>query len=103
MKMRDEIDARIHATPGSIKYIRRYGRSLRRVMKSLSNERREELLQLAELWNKEGPPRDIQIRYVYQGKSDKHFIDSWTIIAMQQRMQGPDCKNLLRRLTGTWG
>jgi hypothetical protein len=64
-------------------------------MKSLSNEKREELLQLAELWNEEGPPRDIQIRYVYQGKSDKYFIDSWTIIEMQQRMQVPNCKNLL--------
>jgi hypothetical protein len=69
MKMRDEIDSRIDAPPGSIQYIRRYGRSLRRVMRGLTDEKREEFLELAEQWNEEGPPRDIQIRYIYQLES----------------------------------
>src|ERR1700726_409527 len=69
MKMRDEIDTRIDAPPGSLQYIRCYGRSLRRVMKGLTDEKREEFLELAEQWNQEGPPRDIQIRYIYQLQS----------------------------------
>ena len=63
-KRRREINMEIGEEPGSGSYLSKYPGAVSTVLGRLSEETRTEYLEVAAKWNKLGPPRDVQIRYV---------------------------------------
>lgn len=61
-KKRAEIDERIGEDPGSQSYISHYPGTLTAVVEQLSAKERADYAALAEKWNEEGVPRDLQKR-----------------------------------------
>jgi len=52
------------STPGSPGFLRNYKKAVGEVMKTMSDEAKGEAMDLARKWNKSGPPREVQIRYI---------------------------------------
>ena len=60
---KDHIDSIVRsrdeeATPGNAPYLREYQTAVNNGLGQLSDEERESLKQIAEKWNREGPPRE---------------------------------------------
>jgi hypothetical protein len=57
---KEDINARIGVDPGSPVYMGKYSSALTKVVNKLTAAERGEYLALAEQWNRENPPRDVQ-------------------------------------------
>jgi len=68
--MSEDIKAMIPAPSGSKEFIEKISPTLSQVIQDLSLEDRKKYQKMAKTFNKEGPPREIQIKFV----SHTHFI-----------------------------
>jgi len=68
--MSEDIKAMILAPSGSKEFIEKFSPTLSQVIQDLSPEDRKKYQKMAKTFNKEGPPREIQIKFV----SHTHFI-----------------------------
>jgi hypothetical protein len=64
-KMRKDIDEQINEDPGTGPYLKKYALAVSKVVDGLTDEQRESYMQMAREWNSTGPPRDVQIRFVF--------------------------------------
>jgi hypothetical protein len=64
-KNRNDIDHKINEDPGTGSYLKKYALAVSRVVDGLTDEQRERYMQMAREWNSTGPPRDVQIRFVF--------------------------------------
>ena len=57
-----QINAIIGVAPGTPLYMRRYSAALTSVVDTLTDQERLEYLKRADTWNKEEPPREVQMK-----------------------------------------
>ena len=63
--MRNEIDEEIDEETGTGSYLKKYALAVSKVVNKLSDAKRERYMEMAREWNSSGPPRHIQIRFVF--------------------------------------
>jgi hypothetical protein len=63
--MRNEIDGEIDEDRGTGLYLRKYALAVSKVVDRLSDVERARFMEMAREWNSTGPPRDVQIRFVF--------------------------------------
>jgi hypothetical protein len=61
---RQAIDARISHQPGSLEYLAAHPQVVSQIVDELSEEKVMEYQLLAKQWNSQGPPRDVQLKYI---------------------------------------
>jgi hypothetical protein len=59
---RADIDEKIGEEAGNPNYMGAYAGALNEVVDSLSDDAKKEYMELARVWNKSHPPKDVQIR-----------------------------------------
>lgn len=77
---REKIDSEIAMKPNSKRYLGSYQRAVTTILAGMEDEEMEEIQNVVDLWNEEGAPSELQLKFVLNISTFRSFLLFWLII-----------------------
>lgn len=76
----EKIDSEIAIKPNSKRYLGAYQRAVTTILAGMEDEEMEEIQNVVDLWNEEGAPSELQLKFVLNISTFRSFLLFWLII-----------------------
>jgi hypothetical protein len=71
---REKIDSEIAIKPNSKRYLGAYQRAVTTILAGMEDEEMEEIQNVVDLWNEEGAPSELQLKFILNISTFRSFL-----------------------------